>query len=129
MDADLVLSRAPNRGANTVEGVLPNGSAGHSSSTTLPNEQLASPLFGKLPPELRAMIFIEVFGHRRVHLEFMAHPLRADKVGNRRRWRHGLCEDELATPFSRVVAHPHYCLTAARRKVLDISMLFTCRRA
>jgi hypothetical protein len=108
---------------------MPDDKAGHSATPPLPNEQLPSPLFGKLPAELRAMIFTEVFGNRRVHLEFMAHPLRADKVGNRRRWRHGLCEDVLATPFGRVIAHPHYCLTAARRKSLDISMLFTCRRA
>ncbi|KAK4153033.1 hypothetical protein C8A00DRAFT_15693 [Chaetomidium leptoderma] len=99
------------------------------SPTTQPSEQLASPLFGTLPPELRAMIFVELFGGRRVHLQFMAHPVRADKAGNRTRWRHGLCEDELATPFSRVIARQHYCLTAARRRVLDVSMLFTCRRA
>ncbi len=75
------------------------------------------------------MIFTELFGGRRVHLEFMPHPVRADKVGNRRRWRHGVCEDGLDHPFSRVIARKHYCLTAARRRVLDISMLFTCRRA
>jgi hypothetical protein len=28
-----------------------------------------------------------------------------------------------------VIARSHYCLTAARRRVLDISMLFTCHRA
>jgi hypothetical protein len=94
-----------------------------------PNDQLGSPLFARLPLELRGMIFTELFGNRRVHLEFMHHPLRADKVGNRRRWRHGICEDEVSTPFERVVARQHYCLTASRRRVLDISMLFTCRRA
>ncbi|KAL1838484.1 hypothetical protein VTJ49DRAFT_2622 [Mycothermus thermophilus] len=100
------------------------------SAPNQPNEQLESPLFGMLPAELRAMIFTELFGGRRVHLEFMTHPLRADKVGNRRRWRHGVCEDDPSSvPFSRVAARQHYCLTAARRRVLDISMLFTCRRA
>ncbi|KAK4235306.1 hypothetical protein C8A03DRAFT_17937 [Achaetomium macrosporum] len=99
------------------------------SSTEQHREQLASPIFGKLPPELRALIFTELFGRRRVHLEFMPHPTRADKVGNRRRWRHGVCEDELDSPFVRVTARSHYCLTSARRRVLDISMIFTCWQA
>ncbi|KAK3308316.1 uncharacterized protein B0T15DRAFT_490905 [Chaetomium strumarium] len=92
-------------------------------------KQRASPIFGKLPPELRALIFTELFGRRRVHLEFMPHPTRADKVGNRRRWRHGICEDEWDVPFGRVIGRSHYCLTSARRRVLDISMLFTCWQA
>ncbi|KAL2131363.1 hypothetical protein VTI74DRAFT_5174 [Chaetomium olivicolor] len=98
-------------------------------TSTHASEQLGSPFFGKLPAELRVMIFVELFGRRRVHLDFMAHPIRADKVGNRRRWRHSLCEDKLVTPFDRLIGRPHFCLTAARRRVLDISMLFTCRRA
>ncbi|KAK4100193.1 hypothetical protein N658DRAFT_508129 [Parathielavia hyrcaniae] len=90
---------------------------------------MASPLFGKLPAELRAIIFTDLFGNRRVHLEFMAHPTRADKVGNRKRWRHGICEDGVSVPFSRVIAHHHYCLSSARRRALDTSLLWTCRRA
>ncbi|KAL2162900.1 hypothetical protein VTH06DRAFT_6736 [Thermothelomyces fergusii] len=97
--------------------------------SALPDEQLASPLFAKLPPELRTIIFTELFGGRRLHLEFMPHPVRADKVGNRRRWRHGICEDQIATPFGRVIARQHHCLTAARRRALDVSIMFTCRRA
>ncbi|KAL2166022.1 hypothetical protein VTG60DRAFT_3426 [Thermothelomyces hinnuleus] len=107
---------------------MTNGSAGRAPSA-LPDEQSASPLFARLPPELRAIIFTELFGGRRLHLEFMPHPVRADKVGNRRRWRHGVCEDQIATPFGRVIARQHYCLTAARRRALDVSMIFTCRRA
>ncbi|KAK3297159.1 uncharacterized protein B0H64DRAFT_319462 [Chaetomium fimeti] len=106
-----------------------NPNLGSCQSSPGPNQQLASPLFAKLPTELRALIFTELFGGRRIHLEFMPHPLRADKVGNRRRWRHGICEDGMETPFGRVIAHQHYCLTAARRRALDISMLFTCHRA
>ncbi|KAL2268918.1 hypothetical protein VTJ83DRAFT_3764 [Remersonia thermophila] len=106
------------------------GASGPPNPPNRPNEQLESPLFGMLPAELRAMIFTELFGGRRVHLEFMTHPSRADKVGNRRRWRHGVCEDDPSSvSFRRVVARQHYCLNVSRRRVLDISMLFTCRRA
>jgi hypothetical protein len=128
MESDLGLHQIPTGQHTSQDGAISKDFAGHTPST-VPDQQLASPLFGKLPPELRALIFTELFGARRVHLEFMPHPVRADRVGNRRRWRHGVCEDEKATPFGRVIARQHYCLTAARRRVLDISALFTCRRA
>ncbi|KAK4226393.1 hypothetical protein QBC38DRAFT_230037 [Podospora fimiseda] len=92
-------------------------------------DQLESPLFSKLPPELRTAIYVEIFGGQRIHLDFMAHPIRADKVGNRKRWRHGICEKPVSTPFSDLIRRPHHCLMHGRRRVLDISFIFSCRRA
>ncbi|KAK3995567.1 hypothetical protein QBC44DRAFT_283601 [Cladorrhinum sp. PSN332] len=94
-----------------------------------PNDQMDSPLFSKLPPELRTAIYEEVFGGRRVHLDFMAHPVRADKVGNRKRWRHGICEQAVSVPFGDLIRPPHHCLMPGRRRVLDIAFIFSCRRA
>lgn len=93
------------------------------------SQQLASPIFGRLPAELRAMVFVEVFGRRRVHMEFMPHPTRADKLGNTRRWRHGICAYEMGCSFDRVIARSHFCLTSARRRLLDTALLLTCWRA
>lgn len=93
------------------------------------DQQLASPIFGKLPAELRALLFTELCGGRRVHVEFMTHPTRCDKVSNRRRWRHGVCEDAVSVPFDRVIARSHLCLIPGRWRPLDISLLLTCRRA
>ncbi|KAK4158767.1 linoleate 9S-lipoxygenase 1 [Cladorrhinum sp. PSN259] len=93
------------------------------------NDQSSSPLFSKLPPELRTAIYVELFGGQRVHLDFMAHPIRADKVGNRKRWRHGICEQHVAVPFGDLIRRPHHCLMLGRRRVLDIAFIFSCRRA
>lgn len=93
------------------------------------DEQLDSPLFSKLPPELRTAIYEDVFGEQRVHLDFMTHPIRADKVGNRKRWRHGVCEQHVSACFSDLIRRPHHCLMPGRRRVLDIAFIFSCRRA
>ncbi|KAK4191305.1 linoleate 9S-lipoxygenase 1 [Podospora australis] len=103
--------------------------AGPSLSTSRRLDQLESPLFGKLPAELRAAILTDIFGGRRIHLDFIAHPTRADRVGNRKRWRSGICEQPMLTPFKEVCDAKHYCLIAGRRRVLDTAFLFTCRRA
>jgi hypothetical protein len=41
------------------------------SRMTQPSDQMTSPLFGKLPVELRVITFEHLFGGRRVHLDFM----------------------------------------------------------
>ncbi|KAK4467179.1 hypothetical protein QBC42DRAFT_292898 [Cladorrhinum samala] len=94
-----------------------------------PNSQLSSPLFSRLPPELRTAIYEDVFGGQRVHLDFMTHPIRADKVGNRKRWRHGVCEQHVSVSFNELIRRPHHCLMPGRRRVLDIAFIFSCRRA
>ncbi|KAK4645759.1 hypothetical protein QC761_204360 [Podospora bellae-mahoneyi] len=91
-------------------------------------DQLESPLFGKLPAELRAVIYTEIFGGQRIHLNFTTHPIRADRVGLRKRWRHAICEEPVAGPFSEVTSRQHHCFLASRRRVLDINLLFTCQR-
>ncbi|GAB1314789.1 hypothetical protein MFIFM68171_04999 [Madurella fahalii] len=92
-------------------------------------EQQESPIFGLLPPELRTLIYTELFGDRRVHLDFLPHRVRNDKVGSRRRWRHGICEDPTSVPFDHAACKLHLCLAPSRRRVLDVAWLFTCRRA
>lgn len=109
----------------------------NADQTTDPGEQLASPLFGKLPLELRLAIFTELFGERKLHLTFLSPPAyndpikgkRPDPAGNRRRrrcfrgWR-----DPTSAPLCRILARGH-CRVTGERRALAVSLLLTCRRA
>ncbi|KAK4181535.1 hypothetical protein QBC36DRAFT_175095 [Triangularia setosa] len=106
---------------------IPDTEAHSATTASTPLDQLESPLFGKLPAELRAVIYTEIFGGQRIHLSFTTHPIRADRVGLRKRWRHAICEQS-TVPFRDVTSRQHHCFLASRRRVLDIDLLFTCQR-
>jgi len=92
-----------------------------------------SPLLCKLPAELRAQVFYELLGGHRVHVKIMPPPNRPPDRGNTR-WRHGICQLP-GIPFGPPGPLDDYyqcyyqCLSREGRQFVDLSILFTCRKA
>jgi len=96
--------------------------------------QRGSSLLGKLPAELRAQVFYELLGGHRVHVKIMAPANRASADRKDAKWRHGVCQLP-GIPFGPPGPLDDYyqcyyqCLSREGRQFVDLSLLFTCRKA
>ena len=96
-------------------------------------QQPNSPLLFKLPAELRAQVFYELLGGHRVHVKIMP-PANSGGDRKKSKWRHGICQLP-GIPFGPPGPLDDYyqcyyqCLSREGRQYVDLSILFTCRKA
>jgi hypothetical protein len=96
----------------------------------LGDAQPCSPLFKKLPLEIRNAIYRELFGNNRLHLEFKQAPLQGVK-GSR---RSGGPPQALPSLFHCICRYPAAKFHSHNELVhkwlfMNVNYIFTCRRA
>lgn len=73
----------------------------HQDKQAKVNPQEQSPLFTRLPPEIRYIIYLHAFGGRRIHMDYDYGPQQYKH--SRWNWWHRVCDDAAACPVKEFV--------------------------